>query len=419
MVYERQLTDEAEPELVRRAVGRVCQRHEALRTTVVAVRDDLDPLSPEYLWHGFENRVAEQPVVSFECAGLAGAAREAAGEPGWLPGIRTPPGELPVFRFQLIGRAGQRALRIITDHALCDRWSLFALQRDIERAYQQEAHCAPASDEAAYPFSSFAASMYSAWVAGGFGHQLAAVEKAVAALDMRPLPGTGDRAPGGSLIKSFVASLSAGSTSRFEMACARLESTRLAVAIALFARAVGAEFGWRRLAWMIPHANRSARSLNSVGLFADSRYLFTNVDASFETAVREISGHLRDGQAHVSPPAALVWAWPGARDTIRVIPRLAADVQINPRRGGSRRGKAAGIFVERPVTEAQGHDEDLITFSSPPSFPAQPDLRLACDFSQRHKFAVNFRVDHIHRAAARSVAERLLQEIKALPAGPG
>jgi hypothetical protein len=416
MGYERQVADHVEPELMGRAVARVYRRHEALRTTTVATHRDIDPASPDYFWLGLRNLVAEQPVVSFECISSAEPGADFPGEPGWLPGIRTDPSCLPVFRFQLISRAEDRVLRIVTDHALCDRWSLFALQRDIERAYKHELEQGPASDPDAYPFSAFAASMYSAWTAGLFDEAISVIEKEVPALDMQALPGTGEQPSGTAWIKAFVVSLGADSTSRFEAACARLKTTRLALALALFAGAVGAEFGWRRLAWWVPHANRSARTLNSVGLFADSQYVFTALEAGFEMVVREIAASLEDARVRVPPPAALVRAWPTVRDKLRTAPRLAADVQINPRRRGSRRPGTAEIFVEKPVVQPRDSEEDVIVASSPPSFPGQPDLRLTCDFSQRHSFSVNFRVDHIAHAAARSIAERLLHGIRGLSA---
>lgn len=421
MGYERPVADHVIPEVLERAVGRVYHRHEGLRTTIAEVPSGLDVSSPEYLWLGFRNVVADQPVVSFEINSPPPATAESrfpgiqsppdAGEPAWLPGIRADPSQLPVFRFYLIDSRPNRILRIVTDHALCDRWSLFALQPDIERAYLQELEGAPASPQAP-PFSSLATSLYSMWTSGSYGERLQAIEKDVASLDMRPLPDTGERPPDSALIRSFVVSLSSDSTRRFESLHGRLETARLAVAIAMFSSAVGAEFGWRRLALLLPHANRSAKEVGSVGLFADAQYVFASLENGPDMLMRQLSADLRQARALSSPPAALVQASPAARDVLRTAPRLAADVLIKPRRGGARRSGRSEVFTETAGREPTVPDEDTITLSTPPSFPGQPDLRFLCNFAPRHQFSINFRADRVPQAAAMSIAERLLRQIR-------
>jgi hypothetical protein len=422
--YERPIADHVVPEVLGRAIGRLYHRHEALHTTLVEAPTDLDPSSPEYLWHGLRNIVAERPIVSFEVTGPSpdgvgfgrteGRPPPDAGEPSWLPGVRADPGRLPVFRFLLLDGGPNRILRMVTDHSLCDRWSLFALQPDIERAYRQELAGAPASPQAP-PFSSYAKNLYSLWTSGAFTESLVSIETKVASLDMGPLPDTGERPPASGLIRSFVVSLSTDSTRRFEAIRARLKASRLTVAIALFSRAVGAEFGWRHLALLLPRANRSSKEVGSLGLFADAQYVFASVATGVDALVRRLSADLEEARIRMPPPAALAQASPAIRDILRAMPRLAADVLIRPRPGGSRRNAGSEVFVRAESREPTGHDEDTIAFSCPPSFPGQPHLRLLCSFGPRHQFSVNFHVDRVPRSAARSIAERLLREVRESP----
>lgn len=421
MCYEMPVADHVVPEILERAIARVYHRHEVMRTTLVEIPSALDVSSAEYLWSGFRNVVAERPVVSFELSspepvavrtGTLGPARSPdAGEPGWLPGIRADPGQLPVFRFRLIEGEQGRILRVITDHSLCDRWSLLALQPDIDRAYRQELLGEPLS-QAAPPFSSLAGNLYSLWTSGAFDDQLLAIEKKVAALDMMPLSDTGERPPDAALIQSFVLSLSRDSTRCFEAIYGQLKATRLTVAIALFSQAVGAEFGWHRLALLLPRANRSAREVGSVGLFADAQYIFTSAEGDQASRVTQLSADLRQSRVRLPPPANLVQASPAMREVLLAVPRMAADVLIRPTRSGSGPAGRSGVFIQESHEESTGDDEDTIAASSPPSFPRQPDIRFLCDFGQRHQFCVNFRVDRVPRSAALSIAERLLAQIR-------
>jgi hypothetical protein len=413
MVHERVVADHVVPELLQRAVARVYSRHEVLRTTISDVVAGLDPSSPEFVWHGFRNVVADEPVTGLELDDSpAPPERHFLDEPTWVPGIRADPMRLPVFRMQFFSGGSTRLLRIITDHALCDRWSLFVLERDIERAYQQEVMSTSAAVETAHPFSAFATEIYSTWSSGSFDERVRAMEKEVLSLDMCEPPRAVERQSTSALIESFVVSLGRDSTARFDALQARLRTTRLAVAIAMFVTAVGAEFGWHRLALMVPHANRSLRTRGSVGLFADSQYVFTSLSAGFESTVSEVSASLKETLHRVPPPAAMLQASPLVRDMLRVLPRLAADVGIRPRQGVQRAGGPPGVFPEAVGPVRDSPAEDSIVLSTPPSFPAQPDIRLTCDFSQCHQFSVNFKVDRVSHAAAKSVAERLLRQIQ-------
>ncbi|MGP3928808.1 hypothetical protein [Nonomuraea sp. KM88] len=413
IVYERPIASQASPELLRQAVAEVYQRHEVLRTVIV----DGEPGSPssplESLWLGYRNVVAERPVEALDVIAPEHTLQSDHGEPGWLPGLRADPGRLPVFRFQLIEGPVRRKLRILTDHALCDRWSLFVLQRDIERSYRRIMAGAPASTGEIYPFSTFARELYSMWTSGVLKDKTKALGEKITALDMSPLSEISGSLCKPASVESFVVALSSESTRRFEALNAQAGSSRLGVAIALFAHAVAAEFGWRRLALLTPHANRSLKARGSVGLFADAQYIFASVEAGLAAAVREVSTSLKETLTGTPPPAALIQALPGAREVLQSVPRLAADVQIRPRRGGpvSRTGRIE-LFEDAGEEDIERPDEDAIVTLTPPSWPGQPDLRLTCDFSNRHELSVNYRVDHIPASSARAIAQRLLRQIQ-------
>ncbi|TDD15102.1 hypothetical protein [Nonomuraea diastatica] len=413
MVYERPVAPHVRTALLRQAVDEVYQRHEVLRTTLV----DADPGSPssplETLWLGFRNVVAERPVGALDVIVPSHTLQADHGEPGWLPGLRADPGRLPVFRFQLIDGPARRKLRILTDHALCDRWSLFVLQRDIERSYRRILAGAPAGAGETYPFSAFAGELYARWTSGALEARTKALGEKVLALDMSHISEISESLSEPASVESFVVALSSASTRRFEALYSQAGSSRLGVAIALFANAVAAEFGWRRLALLTPHANRPIKARGSVGLFADAQYIFASVEAGFEAVVREVSASLKEPLTSTPPPAALIQALPGAREVLQSVPRLAADVLIRPRRGGpDLRAGQVQLFEDAGEEEADRPDEDAIVTFTPPSWPGQPDLRLTCNFSNRHELSVNYRVDRIPASSARAIAQRLLREIQ-------
>jgi hypothetical protein len=400
VVIEYTLEPDTDLDVLARAVAAVGARHEALRMTVERA-PGAERSGPDYWWLGFHNVVAENADVTLERAVAQGRTP------------RADPSRLPVFRFQTVtGEAGS-ALRIVTDHALCDGWSLRVLCRDIELAYERALASKERLPTESYPFSKFADGQYRRWLAGGFEDAVKTVEERIcravppAAQDHRRLP----RWP---FIKMCELQLGKESTARFEAIRTNLGSTRFVVALALFSTALNAVFDWREFVALVPNVNRPREAAGSVGPFSDSHFLVCRYSDDLRELARGIATGLAGGLRGSSPPAALVQARPAVREILAAFPRVTAEVSFEALRGLPPGRGGARVFRTR--TDGDGPAEDDVIEPVPaPKFPAQPDLRLSCSFSRGHRLSVAFRVDRVPASAAASVARQMLERIRAAP----
>lgn len=396
VITERALVSDIDVPALARAVTATAARHEALSTTVQRAHD-ADPSDPGFLWTGFENVVNDAvPVVLEQGARL--------GRPP-----RADPSRLPVFRLQLVTDDAGAALRIVTDHALCDRWSLLVLCRDIELAYGRERVAGDQPPAGAFPFSRFVGRQYRRWQAGEFDSAMRSVEKRIlraqppdvteaARLDRRPLTHVYDLR------------LGRESAKRFEAIRAHARSTRFVVALALFFAAINVVFGWRDLIALVPSVNRPREAWDSVGLYADSRFVICRLTGDFYDMAREISSSLADMMRASSPPAALVQGRASVREVLASFPRVTGDMLFDTLPADRPAHRMAQVFAP-PDADGQPAD-DVIEPAMAPIFPAQPDLRLTCSFSGQHRLSIAFRVDRILESDALSVAQAIAETLR-------
>lgn len=396
VVWEHALIPDIDLDALARAVAAVGRRHEALRTTVERAKD-VCPAALDFMWLGFRNVVEENAHVTIE----------QLIKPGRPP--RADPSRLPVFRFQVVADDTGPTLRVITDHALCDGWSLRVLCRDIELAYEYEFASPGRPLTNAYPFSQFTEQRYKHWRAGKFENAIRATQDRIC--DARPP--VMDEVAGLSrwpFTQAYELEFSKQSTSRFENIRTRAGCTRFAVALSLFLAALNEVFSWRDLVVLVPNINRSKETLASVGLFSDSHFVVYRAAYDFHHAIRTIAASLADS-TQGSPPAELVRERPAVREVLDAFPRVTGDVSFDvlPETRSDRRGP--GIFLSGSI-DVEATEEDVIRPVTTPKLPAQPDLRLKCSFSEQHHLSIIYRVDRIASCAAASVAQGILENIR-------
>ena len=359
---------------------------------------DVDPSAPDFLWTGFENVVTDAvPVVLEQGTGL--------GRPP-----RADPSRLPVFRFQVVTDNAPAALRVVTDHALCDRWSLLVLFRDIELAYGRELASADQPLSGAYPFSQFADRQHLRWQTGEFDSAIRSVEKRI--LDAQP-PDLSqaaelNRRP---LVHVYDLNLGRESADRFEAIRTQARATRFVVALGLFFTAINVVFGWHDLIALVPSVNRPREAGDSVGLYADSRFVICRLTGGFYDMVREIGLSLADGFGRSSPPAALVQGRASVREALASFPRVTCDMLFDTLPSDPPERRAARIFAP-PDADGKDAADDVIERAAAPLFPVQPDLRLRCSFSGQPRLSIAFRVDRIAESDALSVAQAIAKTIR-------
>jgi condensation domain-containing protein len=383
-----------------RAVRVVGVRHEALRTAVERVRD-MDSSAPDFLWLGFRNVVARDCHVTLE---------QVTGQ-GRPP--RADPSRLPVFRFQAVMHGTEMALRIVTDHALCDGWSLRVLYRDIELAYARALTPGEPPMGEAYPFSRFAGQRHRQWRAGELEGAVRTAAERICAV--RP-PDASEPAglPRWPFIKAYEIRLGKESAARFEAIRSRAKCTRFAVALALYFMALNAVFGWHDFVARITTGNRPRDARDSVGLFSDSQFLTGTLGGGFYALAHSLAASMVASMSGSFPPAVLVQEQPAVREALAAFPHVTADVLPGMLPAAPPGRETARLYL----TETPGGEpceDDVIEPVPVPRFAAQPDFRLSCSFSRHYHLRIAFRVDRIPERAAVAVAQGILDAVRQLP----
>lgn len=395
VVWEQALAPDTDMSVLARAVSAVGRRHEALRTTVLKAEDG-GSATPNRLWHAFENVVAGSEHVMLERVTQPGHPR-------------ADPSRLPVFRFQLVQNDTGPTLRIVTDHSLCDRWSLLVLRGDIERAYESERTNRAPHHTAAYPFSRFVRARYGQWASGQFDSDIEATARRISELKppaMRRIQGL----PRWPFTQAYELKLGKESTSQFEAIRKRTICTRFAVALALFSEALRTIFDWREFVVLVPNANRPHEAAESVGLFSDSQIVISRPAGSFSEAAREIAAHLTVGIRGASPPAALMQERTAAREYFATAPRVTAELSFDSLPGERAATSGTRVFAPK-IVGADPTDGDVIERAATSVFPVQPDLKLTCAFAERHALTITYRVDRIPADIAMSVAQEIREAL--------